>query len=382
MQGATGTSGAPANPRRSGARYFEPLGEAARTGMFDILAHPDLVKVWGRERPLPDGDLRRFYDRAMDGIADSDVAVEVSTAGLRKPAGEIYPAPALPRDVPRGRAAGGAVQRRPPARAPRPRVRACAELLDASAFASWPSSTAASAGWRRSGEPADRIGYDTHRFADGRRLVLGGVEIEGAERGLEGHSDADALTHAVSTRCSERRASATSAQHFPDDDERWRDADSIELLREVGRFLDEHGWRRERRRDGDLRGAEAGAHRDAMRARARRAARRSHRGDVNVKFTTNETMGSIGRGEGIAAIAVATLDRGVYACPPSTHRARETVQCRLVGQATAAIMQSDPADEPAALRTRTAAEVAARERLDLPGGAAALAPVVAPAPPS
>jgi len=74
------------------SRYFETLGEAARTGMYDILAHPDLVKVWGPRAPLPDGDLRRFYDRAMDGIADSDVTIEVSTAGLRKPVEEIYPA--------------------------------------------------------------------------------------------------------------------------------------------------------------------------------------------------------------------------------------------------------------------------------------------------
>jgi histidinol-phosphatase (PHP family) len=74
------------------SRYFDTLGEAARTGMFDILAHPDLVKVFGRSVPVPDGDLRRFYARAMDGIAESDVAIEVSTAGLRKPAGEIYPA--------------------------------------------------------------------------------------------------------------------------------------------------------------------------------------------------------------------------------------------------------------------------------------------------
>jgi histidinol-phosphatase (PHP family) len=80
------------DPERVWARYFETLGEAARSGMFDILAHPDLVKVWGRDAPRPDGDLRRFYDLAMDGIADSDVAIEVSTAGLRKPAGEIYPA--------------------------------------------------------------------------------------------------------------------------------------------------------------------------------------------------------------------------------------------------------------------------------------------------
>ncbi len=72
-------------------RYFETLGEAARSGLFDILGHPDLVKVWGAARPRPAGDLRRFYELAMDGIAESDVAVEVSTAGLRKPVGEIYP---------------------------------------------------------------------------------------------------------------------------------------------------------------------------------------------------------------------------------------------------------------------------------------------------
>jgi len=84
-----------ADPERVWRRYFETIGEAARSGLFDVITHPDLVKVWGGERPHPGGDLRRFYDLAMDGIADSDVAVEVSTAGLRKPVGEIYPAPAL-----------------------------------------------------------------------------------------------------------------------------------------------------------------------------------------------------------------------------------------------------------------------------------------------
>jgi histidinol-phosphatase (PHP family) len=83
------------DPEKVWRRYFETVGEAARTGMFDVLAHPDLVKVWGGDAPRPDGDLRRFYDLAMDGIADSDVAIEVSTAGLRKPVGEIYPAPAF-----------------------------------------------------------------------------------------------------------------------------------------------------------------------------------------------------------------------------------------------------------------------------------------------
>jgi histidinol-phosphatase (PHP family) len=79
-------------------RYFQTIGQAAASGLFDVLAHPDLVKYWGpgdRERPLPPGDLRRYYELAIDGIAESGIAVEVSTAGLRKRAGEIYPAPAF-----------------------------------------------------------------------------------------------------------------------------------------------------------------------------------------------------------------------------------------------------------------------------------------------
>jgi histidinol-phosphatase (PHP family) len=73
-------------------RYFQTVGESAASGLFDIIAHPDLVKYWGRGRRLPEGDLRRFYEPAVAGIAASGAAVEVSTAGLRKPAGEIYPA--------------------------------------------------------------------------------------------------------------------------------------------------------------------------------------------------------------------------------------------------------------------------------------------------
>jgi histidinol-phosphatase (PHP family) len=87
-------------------RYFQTLGESARSGLFDVLAHPDLVKYWSPADPAggaraahpgrrPEGDLRRYYELAIDGIAESGVAVEVSTAGLRKPAGEIYPAPAF-----------------------------------------------------------------------------------------------------------------------------------------------------------------------------------------------------------------------------------------------------------------------------------------------
>jgi histidinol-phosphatase (PHP family) len=82
-------------PEEIWRRYFQTLAEAARSGLFDILAHPDLVKVWGRDRPRPEGDLRRYYEPAVEAIAEAGTAVEVSTAGLRKRAREIYPAPAF-----------------------------------------------------------------------------------------------------------------------------------------------------------------------------------------------------------------------------------------------------------------------------------------------
>jgi histidinol-phosphatase (PHP family) len=84
-----------ASPEKVWRRYFELLAEAAGSGLFDVLAHPDLVKVWGAERPHPDGDLRRFYEPAVEAIAAAGVAVEVSTAGLRKPVRERYPAEPL-----------------------------------------------------------------------------------------------------------------------------------------------------------------------------------------------------------------------------------------------------------------------------------------------
>jgi histidinol-phosphatase (PHP family) len=82
-------------PEQIWRRYFQTLGEAARSGLFDILAHPDLVKVWGPDRPRPEGDLRHYYELAIEGIAESGIAVEVSTAGLRKRARELYPADAF-----------------------------------------------------------------------------------------------------------------------------------------------------------------------------------------------------------------------------------------------------------------------------------------------
>ena len=82
-------------PDRIWQRYFETVAEAVRSGLFDVLAHPDLVKVWGSARPLPERDPRFYYEPAVAAVADTGIAVEVSTAGLRKPVGELYPGRAL-----------------------------------------------------------------------------------------------------------------------------------------------------------------------------------------------------------------------------------------------------------------------------------------------
>ena len=153
------------------------------------------------------------------------------------------------------------------------------------------------------------IGYDSHRFAEGRRLVLGGVEVPEAERGLTGHSDADALAHAAIDALLGAAGLGDIGQHYPDSDERWRNADSIELLAEVSSFLGEHGWI-VRHLDATVicEHPKLGPHRDEMRARLAEAVGLAPL-EVNVKFTTNEGMGFTGRGEGVAALAVATVER-------------------------------------------------------------------------
>jgi len=153
------------------------------------------------------------------------------------------------------------------------------------------------------------IGYDSHRLAQGRRLVLGGIEVPEAESGLTGHSDADVLTHAAIDALLGAAGLGDIGQHYPDTDERWRDADSIELLTEVARFLTEHGWT-VRHVDTTVicEGPKLGPHRDAMRACLAEAVGLAAL-EVNVKFTTNEGMGFVGRDEGIAALAVATVER-------------------------------------------------------------------------
>jgi histidinol-phosphatase (PHP family) len=83
------------SPERLWKRYFQTVAESARSGLFDIIAHPDLVKMWGRGRPAPDTDLRRYYEPLVEACLDAGVTVELSTAGLRKPVGELYPAPPM-----------------------------------------------------------------------------------------------------------------------------------------------------------------------------------------------------------------------------------------------------------------------------------------------
>jgi 2-C-methyl-D-erythritol 2,4-cyclodiphosphate synthase len=153
------------------------------------------------------------------------------------------------------------------------------------------------------------IGYDSHRFEEGRRLVLGGVEVPDAPRGLAGHSDADALTHAVIDALLGAAGLGDIGLHFPDTDERWRDSDSIELLSQVAVFLEEHGWTVSHI-DATVicEAPKLGPYRDDMRVTLARTVGLGAL-EVNVKFTTNEGMGWVGRGEGVAAMAVATVER-------------------------------------------------------------------------
>jgi 2-C-methyl-D-erythritol 2,4-cyclodiphosphate synthase len=152
------------------------------------------------------------------------------------------------------------------------------------------------------------LGYDCHRLVEHRRLVLGGVAVPHSH-GLDGHSDADVLTHAIIDALLGAAALGDIGHHFPDTDERYRDADSIGLLRTTVELLVEQGFAirhvdatvvLERPkvapfRD-QIRGVLAGAH----------GLRREH---VNVKATRGEGMGFVGREEGIAALAIATIER-------------------------------------------------------------------------
>ena len=150
------------------------------------------------------------------------------------------------------------------------------------------------------------IGYDCHRLIAGRRLVLGGVELE-HELGLDGHSDADVLTHAIIDAMLGACALGDIGEHFPDTDPRYRDADSIVLLRATVVLLRDAGFA-PRHVDATvmLERPKLAPVRDRMRARLAEALglELSH---VSVKATRGEGMGFVGREEGIAALAVATV---------------------------------------------------------------------------
>jgi 2-C-methyl-D-erythritol 2,4-cyclodiphosphate synthase len=151
------------------------------------------------------------------------------------------------------------------------------------------------------------IGFDTHRLDAGRPLILGGVHVEDAPRGLAGHSDADVLTHAVIDALLGAGGLGDIGHHFPDTDECWRDADSLDLLRSAVGQLADAGYR-PANIDATLACEEPklAPFRDEMRTRLAEATGLEP-GAVNVKFTTGEGMGFVGRGEGMAALAIATV---------------------------------------------------------------------------
>ncbi len=152
------------------------------------------------------------------------------------------------------------------------------------------------------------IGYDCHRFAEGRRLVLGGVEVP-HDKGLAGHSDADVVTHAAIDALLGAAGLGDIGTHFPDDSEQWQGADSLELASEVKETLEKHGWSIV---NVDvtliLESPRISEYRELMSMGIAKALGLEIE-QASVKATTNEGMGFIGRGEGAGAIATALLER-------------------------------------------------------------------------
>jgi 2-C-methyl-D-erythritol 2,4-cyclodiphosphate synthase len=152
------------------------------------------------------------------------------------------------------------------------------------------------------------IGYDSHRLVDARPLILGGVSIA-HERGLEGHSDADVLAHAVIDALLGAAGLGDIGEHFPDSEQRWAGADSMQLLGIVVTTVLAAGFAlvnvdctvvMER--------PKLASHKDAIRERLAQVLDLP-RARVNVKASTGEGIGFVGRGEGVAALAVASLER-------------------------------------------------------------------------
>lgn len=151
------------------------------------------------------------------------------------------------------------------------------------------------------------IGYDIHKKADGRELKLGGVTFRD-ERGLEGHSDADVLLHAIGDALLGALALGDLGAHFPPGDPKWKDASSVSLLGLIRAMLDGHSAKIVHV-DATVIAERPKIHpvRDEMRVAIAKALRIGVK-QVSVKATTNEGLGSVGRDEGIAAWAVATIE--------------------------------------------------------------------------
>ena len=304
----TARSGAAATrPRRSGGATSRRSAEAARSGLYDIIAHPDLVKVWGRERaaarrrPAPllragrrgvrrGGRRRRGLDRRAaqagrralpgaaaprDGASTPGCPIALSSdAHVPDQVGYRYEdALALLEELGRRRAV----------RVRAPRAAAGADRL------SW--------------HAAPGIGDRLARVRAGRAGWSSAASRSRTISGLAGHSDADVLAHAITDALLGAAGLGDIGQHFPDTDERWRgrrlDGAAARSSRAPRRLAIEHV-------DATvmIERPKLAPHRDAIRAslaRPRSAAR------VNVKATTGEGMGFVGRGEGVAALAVATL---------------------------------------------------------------------------
>lgn len=152
------------------------------------------------------------------------------------------------------------------------------------------------------------LGYDVHAFAEGRRLVIGGVDIP-FDKGLDGHSDADVLVHAVMDALVGALRAGDIGKLFPDTDPAYKGADSIKLLEQVGELVRREGWRIV---DIDtvlmIQEPKMAPHREQMRANIA-AALQIPVENVGVKATTTEWLGYEGRGEGVTAQAVALLEK-------------------------------------------------------------------------
>jgi 2-C-methyl-D-erythritol 2,4-cyclodiphosphate synthase len=152
------------------------------------------------------------------------------------------------------------------------------------------------------------IGYDLHRLAEGRKLILGGIELP-FPKGPVGHSDGDALAHALCDALLGAAGLGDIGMHFPDTDPKWKDASSLRFLEHIRDLLDKHGFRIVHI-DANVitEKPKLGPHFPAMREALAKALGIAP-STINLKAKTNESVDAIGRGEAIAAQAIATLDR-------------------------------------------------------------------------